>query len=195
MYQFEHRRPLELIAYPEPIPDDRTGTPLSQGVILTLINTVAAEYCSPETRNMLNKVEPNTWYHGQELESVLNEFEDQDPDLPEEVGKNIYYMLRKEFEMFGIKTPSDIIMTLPIVWKHVTRGDSGEWRPTLLGPGKARVEMEVPYNCQFEQGAVQGALECFDAIHVQIDHTQCMRKGAPFCVLEITWEEEKELGV
>ncbi|NOK58196.1 MAG: hypothetical protein GFH27_549279n3 [Chloroflexi bacterium AL-W] len=188
MYKFERRVPLDFTPYPEPPMDDRTGPPLSQGVILTLINTVAVEYCTPEMRKALNDVDPNTWYHGQVLESILNEFEDQDPTLPQEVGKNIYYTLRSQFISLGMQTPSDVITTIPLVWNLVTRGDSGEWRTKMLGPGKAHVELEQPYNCMFEHGGLLGALECFDATDVQLEHVKCMRRGDPYCVFEVTWD-------
>jgi hypothetical protein len=188
VYRFQRSAPIDPTIYPDPYPD-RSGPPLSQGFVLVLINTVAAEYCHPETLAFLDQVHPTAWYHGQNFESILNHFEAQDPALPIEIGKNIYYTLRSQFAAMGIKTPTDVIQTLPAMWQHVTRGDSGEWRDTLLGPGRARLEAEQPYNCLFEQGAVQGALEAFDASNVQIAHSQCMRRGAPCCVFEISWNE------
>lgn len=188
MYRFSPTPVLDLATYPDPGPD-RSGPPLSQGFVLLLISTVAAEYCSPETLSALAGIDPNGWYSGQLLESVLSDFEQRDPALPAEIGKNIYYTLGGQFTAMGLRTPSDVITTLPSMWQFVTRGDSGEWRSELLGPGRARLEAEQPYNCMFEQGAVQGALEAFDAYDVQIEHAQCARHGAPCCVFDISWRE------
>jgi hypothetical protein len=189
VYTFQPSPSLDTTRYPEPPLSDRSGPPLSQGFVLTLIATVAAEYCSEETLSVLNQVEPLAWYHGELLEGVLDEFERCDPALPAEIGKNIYYTLRSQFMAMGIVTPTDVVNTLPAVWQHVTRGDSGEWRSTIVGPGHARIEVDQPYNCHFEEGALQGALEAFDAFDVEIDHSQCKRHGAPFCVFDVRWQE------
>ncbi len=190
MYRFQRRAPLDLTQYPEPPIDDRSGPPLSQGFLLTMISTIAAEHTKPETLERIAHVDPYAWYHGQVLQNILNEFEDQDPELPAELGKNMYYMFRDQLHSMGVRTPADLIQFLPVMWKHATRGDSGEWRSEVLGPGRARVEAEQPYNCAFEEGAVYGSLEAVDAMDVQIAHTQCMRKGAPYCVLEVQWHAE-----
>jgi hypothetical protein len=189
MYRFSRREPLDLTVFPEPPNDDRTGPPLSQGFVLTLIGTVTAEYCTPETLAAIEQIDPGCWYHGQLLESVLNEFEERDPALPVEVGKNIYYSLRSQFTAMGMRTPADVVTTLPAAWLVVTRGDSGEWRSKVLGPGKAHVEAEQPYNCLFEQGALEGALEAFDASDVRIAHTTCMRRGDRCCTFDVTWND------
>lgn len=188
MQRLQYREPMKPVPYPEPLNDDRTGPALSKGFVLTLIGTVTAEYCSPETLEMIEDIDSYAWYHGQILENVLNEFEDRDPALPAEVGKNIYYVLRGQFMEMGLQSPTDVIVTMPDVWRAVTRGDSGEWRTQMIGPTQAHVETEQPYNCQFEQGALQGALEAFDAFDVQIDHTTCMRRGDPWCTFEVRWK-------
>lgn len=190
MYRFQPKAPLDFTPYPEPPLDDRSGPPLSQGYIFLMIATLASEHCRPATRAALAQIEGTTWYHGQNLETILTEFEEQDPGLPAEVGKNIYYALQSQFRAMGLNTPSDVITTLPAMWHYATRGDSGVWRSTLLGPGAARVELEQPYNCRFEHGALHGALEAFDATDVVIDHRQCMRNGATCCVLEVRWSEQ-----
>lgn len=189
MYRFQQYAPLDLTPYAEPPAEDRSGPPLSRGSLLTLFSTVAAEHFSPERLELLMQADPEAWYHGQLFETLLNEFERQDPELPGELGKNIYYMLRSQFIALGLSKPADVISTFPWLWKHVTRGDSGEWRSELIGPQEARLELEQPYNCRFEQGAVQGALEAFDALDVAIEHVECMRDGRPACVLLIRWKE------
>lgn len=187
MYRFQNHAPLDTTVY-EPTPhDDRSGTPLSQGFVLTLISVVAAECCSPATLDVVEQVDADSWYHGQLLESVLQEFEAKDPQLPAEIGKNIYYTLRSQFTAMGLKTPEDVISTLPMLWQHVTRGASGEFRTHMVGPRHARLELEQPYNCRFEHGAIQGALEAFDATDVRLDHQQCMRDGASCCIIEAQW--------
>jgi hypothetical protein len=189
VYRFQGSTTLDITQYPEPSVGDRSGPPLTQGFLLTLIATVMPDYCSPETLAVLNQIDPQAWYHGELLETVLDEFERKDPALPAEIGKNIYYTLRSQFVAMGLQTPSDVINSLPSSWLYATRGDSGEWRSTMLGPQHARIELEQPYNCQFEQGAMVGALESFDAADVTIDHTQCMRHGAPYCVFDVRWQE------
>lgn len=188
MFQFQHLAPLDLTEYGTVDASDRSGPPLSQGFVLLLISTIAAEHCRPATLDALAGVSPEGWYHGQALATVIDELAEQDAELPFDVGKNIYYTLRSQFLSLGIRTPEDVITTLPGLWMHVTRGDSGEWRTAIVGKQHARLELEQPYNCQFEQGAVHGALEAFDAQDVQIDHSQCIRDGAPFCVFDVRWQ-------
>lgn len=190
MYRFESDAPLDFTSYPEPAAHDRSGPPLSQGFLLTMINMVAADHCSAELCDALMQADPEGWYHGQLFESILNEFEQRDPSLPAEIGKNIYYLLRSEFTAMGLRSPTDVITTIPHIWQHVTRGNSGSWRTEMTGPCEARIEMEQPYNCRFEEGAVQGALEAFDALAVRMEHVQCMRDGQPYCVLHARWQEQ-----
>ncbi len=189
MYRFEHSAPLDTTVYPEPAAEDRSGPPLTQGTIYLLMDTVASDYCTPEMQDALEEIEPTEWYHGQLLETILNHFEDENAERVIDIGKNIYYTLQHQFMEMGLRTPADVIKTMPMLWLHVTRGDSGVWRSELISDHEGIVEMEQPYNCHFEQGALQGALECFDAKNVQIDHSQCMRNGAPYCRMVVTWNE------
>lgn len=189
MYRFEPSAPLDFTPHIAPAPTDRSGPPLSQGFLLTMIHMVAADHCSPELSEAMMQADPEAWYHGQLFETILNDFERRDARLPTEIGKNIYYMLRSELASQGLQAPSDVILTIPHIWQHVTRGDSGTWRAEIVGPQAARVEMEQPYNCRFEEGGVRGALEAFDALAVEIEHEQCMRNGSPFCVLHVRWQE------
>lgn len=187
MYRFQPQSTIDLTSYVDP-GTDRSGPPLSQGFVLTLISTVASEYCEPDMLTQLEQTDPNSWYHGQVLEAILDGFEARDAELPAEIGKNIYYTLQSQFRSFGIASPEDVVRTLPSIWQHVTRGASGEWRLVAVEPGHARFEVEQPYNCRFEQGALQGALEAFDARNVRIEHAECMRNGSPFCVFAVNWE-------
>src|SRR5207237_424171 len=137
MDTFNRRAPLELTTFPEPKEDDRSGPALTQGPLFTLIRMVAAEDCSPEALAALDKIDPAAWYHGQLLETILNELEDRDPTLPQTVGRNVYFMFRAEFEKLGMRSARSVIESLPFVWKAATRGGSGEWRTRMLGPSSA----------------------------------------------------------
>lgn len=188
MYQFEQTAPLDMTMYPDPGLEDRSGPPLSQGFVLNLIDTVASEYCTEEMQDKLAEVEPTAWYHGQTLETILNHFESQSPKLVRDIGKNIYYTLQAQFMEMGINSSEDVVTTLPNIWPYLTRGDSGHWNVRSIEGKHAFIELVQPFNCLFEDGAFQGAMECFDAHNVAIEHTQCMRQGAECCVLDVTWE-------
>lgn len=189
MYRFERIAPLDNSEYPEPAVEDRSGPPLTQGAIFLLISTLASEHCTPDILAALEPLKPEAWYHGQLLETILNRFEDNDPALVIDVGKTIYYTLESQFRALGLKSCNDVITTMPKLWQYVTRGDSGVWNSRLVGPGEGICELSQPYNCRFEEGAIQGALECFNATDVQIEHGPCMRDGAEACVLKIRWQE------
>jgi hypothetical protein len=187
MYRFKPRAPFDLTVYdPDEVGPD--GPPLSQGFILSLISLVASEYCSQETLEMLEQLDGYSWYLGQNLETILTELEEKDPTLVMDIGKNIYYSLRAQFKDLNIHTPEDVILTLPQVWKQVTRGDSGWWTSSIPRPYFAIVEAHQPYNCLYEQGALQGSMEAFDAQDVQIKHVTCMRRGDSCCTFEVTWK-------
>lgn len=188
MHSFQRHAPLDATTYVAPLEADRTGPPLTQGFLFTIVGTVAGAHCDPEVLEILAKIDPNAWYHGQLLESILSRFEDKDPALPAYVGRNVHFMARSQLDQQGIKTPSAVLEKVNAIWQRGTRGDDGEWR-ALVGPKRAHLEMEVSYNCRFEEGAIRGLMESFDAVDVKIEHTQCMRDGAPFCVLEVRWEE------
>jgi hypothetical protein len=189
MFSFSKSAPLDLTTYTPPPPEDRSGPPLTQGLLFTMIATVAAEHCTGATLQALSKIDPDAWYHGQLLETLLDGFAARDQELPAFLGRNIYFMLRPALKQMGMDTPTAVVQSLPALWLQATRGDGGELRSTLLGRRKARVEMEQPYNCLFEEGAVRGFLEALDAVDVHIAHAPCKRTGAPFCSLEISWEE------
>ena len=191
MFRFSHKAPLDATPRVQPAEDDRRGPPLTQGFLFTMVSTVAADHCSPETLALLAAIDPNAWYLGQLLETILAGFEDRSPELPGQVGRNIHFMWRSQLEQLGIHTATAVIEALPFLWKHATRGDGGEWR-VAVGPRRAHVEMEQPYNCLFEAGAVRGLLEAHDATNIRMTHNPCMRVGAPFCVLEVRWDEGAE---
>jgi hypothetical protein len=192
MYRFQRHAPLDATPHVAPAEDDRSGPPLSQGFLFTMVSTVAAAHCSAEALAMFNRIDPNAWYHGQLLETVLSQLEDLDPELPGQVGRNIHFMWRSQLDQIGLRSATAVMEALPHLWRTATRGDCGEYR-AAVGPRRARVELEQPYNCLFEAGAVRGLLEAYDATNVRISHGPCMRHGAPFCALEVRWDEREPL--
>jgi hypothetical protein len=187
MFRFQPRAPFDLTVYDGDNVGPQ-GPPLSQGFILSLISLVASEHCKPETLEMLDQLETYSWYHGQNLETILTEMEELNPTLVIDIGKNIYYSLRSQFVAMNIHTPEDVILTLPEVWKVVTRGDSGWWKSHIPRPYFAIVEAQQPYNCLYEQGALQGSIEAFEAQDVHVEHVTCMRRGDSCCTFEISWK-------
>jgi hypothetical protein len=188
MYEFLAQAPLDATPIVPPAEDDRTGPPLSQGFVLTMVATVAGERASPEVREVLGQIDPDAWYHGQLFESVLARFEDLDPALPQHIGRNIYFMWRSQLEALGFRTAGAVMAAVPALWRQVTRGNSGEWR-VAVGPQRAHFEVDQPYNCMFEAGTIIGLLEAYDATNVRLTHSPCRRRGAPFCVIEARWDE------
>ncbi|MEP7120596.1 MAG: hypothetical protein ABJE95_06795 [Byssovorax sp.] len=188
MHSFRRGAPLDLAQYTAPAIEDRTGPPLSQGFLFTMIATVASEHCSPEILDALSRVDPDAWYHGQLLESILTHFEEKDPALVPHIGRNIYFFMRTQLLAQGITSPRAVLEGIPAIWHQVTRGDGGEWT-AIVGPRRARLEACQPYNCHFEEGTVRGLVEALEARNVRIDHGPCMRDGAPGCVFEVRWEE------
>lgn len=189
MFRFARHAPLDTTTFVAPTEDDRSGPPLTQGFLFTMVSTVAADHCSKEVLDLLAKIEPNSWYHGQLFETLLSQFEDRDPELPGQLGRHIHFMMRSLVEQMGVSTPRGVIEAIPAIWKGATHGDCGEWR-VAVGPRRAHIEAEQPYNCLFEAGAVRGLLEAQDARNVRIVHAPCMRAGAPFCVFEVRWDED-----
>jgi hypothetical protein len=189
MHRFRRHAPLDPTTYDAPAADDRTGPPLSQGFIFTMVGTVAARHLTPEMTAVLEQIDPDAWYHGQLLETLLNRFEDLDPMLPAYIGRNIYFMWRSQLEALGFRTAAAVMEAVPSLWRQATRGDGGEWR-AMVGPHRAHLEAEQPYNCMFEAGTIQGLLEAYEATNVRIHHAPCMRSGAPFCGLDVRWDEQ-----
>jgi len=194
MHRFDRYAPLDATPLVAPAEHDRSGPPLTQGFLFTMVATVAAAHCSEDVLAVLDRVHPDAWYHGQLLETVLSRFEDRDHDLPGQVGRNIHFMWRSQLDALGLQTATSVMEALPSLWKTATRGDGGEFR-AAVGPRRAHIELEQPYNCMFEAGAVRGLLEAYDATNVRITHAPCMRTGAPFCVLEVRWDEQGSLSL
>ncbi len=188
MHSFRRSAPLDLAPLVAPAVEDRTGPPLTQGFMFTMVATVASEHCTPEILEVLSRVDPDAWYHGQLLESILTHFEDKDPALVVHVGRNIHFCMRSQLHAQGITSPMLVMESVPGIWRHGTRGDGGEWT-AIVGPLRARLEAHQPYNCRFEEGTLLGLLEACDARNVRIGHGPCMRDGAPCCVFEARWEE------
>jgi hypothetical protein len=189
MHRLQRRAPLEVIVVDPPPVDVRSGPPLDPGAIFLMLATVAADHLRPEELALLDGIEPDTWYHGQLLETLINDLEERDPSLPTFIGRGIYYMFRPLMRQFGIRTAQEGLLALPAFYRNGTRGDNGEWRVEVKGPGRVRIEGEQPYNCHFEEGGLIGLLEGLEAEDVQIEHAQCMRNGAPFCVFEVQFRE------
>ncbi|MBK9260429.1 MAG: hypothetical protein IPM54_11405 [Polyangiaceae bacterium] len=183
------RAPLDTTVYEDPGMSNRTGPPLTRGSLFTLLGTVAGEALPPEAHAAIRRLEAESWYHGQVLETLLNILEDHDPELPEFVGRNIYFMFRNPLQQVGIHSAAGLLESLPRTWTFATRGDCGEWRSRMVAERHWIVEAEQPYNCIFEAGAVRGFIEAFDGHDVKIEHTTCLRKGHPFCTYVVRWEE------
>ncbi len=188
MYSFARSAPLDLAPLVAPAIEDRTGPPLTQGFLFTMVATVASEHCTPEILDALSRVDPDAWYHGQLLESILTHFEEKDPALVVHVGRNIHFFMRSQLMEQGVTSPTMVMEGVPYIWHQVTRGDGGEWT-AIVGPRRARLEAYQPYNCLFEEGTLRGLLEAFEARNVRIDHGPCMRDGAPCCVFEVRWDQ------
>ncbi|HLM73885.1 MAG TPA: hypothetical protein VK459_14365 [Polyangiaceae bacterium] len=189
MNKLQRHAPLDTTPYPPPPIGDRSGPVLTQGAIFGMIRMVAADECSPEALDAIAAIDGGAWYHGQLLETILSELEDRDPSLPLQVGRNIYFMFRAQLEQVGFASPEDVFTRMETFWKTVARGDGGEMRGRLLGPGRAELVMEQPWNCLFEEGGLRGVLEAFGAKNLRIEHRPCMRDGAPRCVLTAAWDQ------
>jgi hypothetical protein len=189
VHRFQRSAPLQAICYPQPPVEDRSGPPVGRGLIYRMIGLVAAEHCTPEMLELFATLEPDGWYHGQLLETVMSHLEAIDPDLPREVGMSFYTIVHDRFREFGVTTPEALIAKYPLLWRLGGRGDAGEMRAQMVGPRRARVEMEQPYNCRFWEGALHGNLAAAGADGVEIVHASCMRDGAPCCVLDVRWSE------
>lgn len=191
MHRFKRSAPLQAIRYPEPPVEERGGPPAGRGLVYRMIGLVAAEHCTPEMLDLFATLEPDGWYDGQLLETVLDHLESIDPDLPREVGTSFYTIVHDRLRQHGISTPEALIAHYPLLWRRGARGDTGEVRAQMLGPQRARVEMEQPYNCRFWEGAVRGILDAVGAEAISIEHQPCMRLDAPCCVLDIRWSESQ----
>jgi hypothetical protein len=190
MHRFERHAPLDATKHPAPAEADRSGPPLTQGFVFTMVSTVAAQHCSEEALAVLARIDPDAWYHGQLLETLLNQMEDRDPELPAQVGRSIYFMWRSQLESLGLRTGRAVMEALPMLWMTATRGDCGRFR-SVVGPNRAHIELEQPYNCMFEAGTVRGLLEAFGAANVRMVHNPCMRNGARFCALDVRWDDRE----
>ncbi len=188
MHTFARHAPLDVTPFDDP-GEDRSGPPLSRGSLFTLLGTVAGEALPPEAHAAIRRLDANTWYHGQLLETLLNMIEDYDPEMPEFVGRNIYFMFRGQLEQVGIAGATAIVKALTPTWIFVTRGDSGEMRSRMVSERHWIIEAEQPYNCLFEGGSFRGFIEAFDGHDVKIEHLTCRRNGDPFCTYDVRWEE------
>jgi hypothetical protein len=193
VYYFEHDPSRDLAPYPDRFVDDRQGPPRIQGLLLLLVTTLAAEHILPDTLSTLSHVDPAAWYHGQVLEDILTVFESHEPQLPKDIGKNVFYMVRSQLRGRARRTPADVIEALPLLWQQITRGASGVWHAEMVSPRHAVMKTAQPYNCRFIEGIIHGALESVDALDVQITHRWCVRQGSPWCAFDVVWHEELDL--
>jgi hypothetical protein len=189
VYQFTRHAALDTTPLPEPAIEDRTGPPLTQGNLFITLLTVAGLDLSEASRAAVERMDPSAWYHGQVLETLLDELETKDPELPELIGRSLYFMYRAGLTQLGISSPTAVLQAVPGIWIHATRGDCGVWRLAESGTRRVVLEAEQPYNCRFEGGGLRGFIEAFDAYDVVTEHRTCMRRGDPFCTFDIRWKE------
>jgi hypothetical protein len=146
MHAFRRHARLDASTYKDPGVEDRSGPPLTQGFLFTVIGAVASEDCSADVLDILSKIDPDAWYHGQLLESILERFERKSPILPRRVGRSVYLMMRAQLAANGVTSVRQMLGGIPLLWLQVTRGDGGVWR-VELDPGggrSARLEAEQP---------------------------------------------------
>jgi len=189
MFTFERQAPLDTKVYEDPGMENRVGPPLTRGSLFTLLATVAGDAISADAHAAIRRLDAEAWYHGQLLETLLNMLEEQDPELPEFVGRNIYFMFRTPLQQVGIHSATDLVKSMTATWIFATRGDCGGWRSRMIEDRHWIVEGEQPYNCVFEGGALRGFIEAFDGHDVKIKQTTCRRQGHPFCTYDVRWEE------
>lgn len=189
MFTFARFAPLDTTVYEDPGIHNRVGPPLTRGSLFTLLGTVAGDALSPEARAAIRRLDSEAWYHGQLLETLLNMLEEKEPEMPEFVGRNIYFMFRTPLQQTGINSATDLLKGMPDIWLFATRGDGGQWRSRRVSEKHWVLEGEQPYNCMFEGGGLRGFIEAFDGHDVKIQQTTCRRQGHPFCTYDVRWEE------
>lgn len=188
MQTFVRNAPLDLTPQPEPAITDRSGPALSQGFLLTLISMVASDLCSDETMDALSQIDAEGWYLGQSIESLLDEMERKSPGSAFRIGRSVYFMLPTQLKSMGVVDAQSFMRNMSALWLAVTRGDSGSFRTSDITDHAARIEMEQPYSCDFEEGAFVGLLEGLGHRDVKTQHTTCLRKGHSFCTLLVSWK-------
>ena len=180
---------MDTTVFEDPGMDNRSGPPLTRGSLFALLATVAGEALSADAHKTIRRLDADSWYYGQLLETLLNMLEDHDAELPEFLGRNIYFMFRTPLQQVGINSATDLVKSMPGIWVFATRGNSGEFRSSMVAERHWIVEGEQPYNCLFEGGALRGFIEAFDGHDVKIEQVTCRRKGHPFCTYDVRWEE------
>lgn len=192
MHVFQRNAPIDFTPYPPPSGDRQAGLPLTQGMMFTMISMVIGDRCTPDVLDAISHVDPNAWYLGQTLEAILDAAAETDPRAPYDIGQAVYFMMPDQMRLFGITSPLSFFQALPALWKQVTVGPSGEMRVRSLTSTSAVVELELPYNCQFEQGAIVGFLLGLGHQVLVQDHHTCRRNGAPHCTLHMQWSANPE---
>lgn len=187
MFKFQRQTTLDLTTYPEPAPSDRSGPPLSQGFMYSLLAMVSAEMLPEQSIEQLAEIHGPSWYHGQLLESLLQQAEEAHPGSSYSLGRSAYFILTKQLQAMGIATAQQMFAALPGIWQNVTRGDSGVFRTVSCTEDSAVVEMEQPYSCSFEEGALVGFLDGLGCTSITSKHLGCMKHGSPFCTAEFHW--------
>lgn len=187
MHIFVKNAPLDLTPQQEAAVSDRSGPPLCQGLLLTLISMVASDSCPEETLDRLSQVDADRWYLGQALESVLDQMERQQEKSAFRIGRTAYFMLTGKLKELGAVDAASFFQTLPSLWQIVARGDAGYFKAALHADNRALIEMAQPYNCDFEEGALVGVLDGLGYTRVTSQHTQCMRHGHSACQIWLEW--------
>ena len=113
MDTFLRHASMDTTVFEDPGFNKRLGPPLTRGSLFTLLGTVAGEALTDEAHKAIRRLEAESWYHGQLLETLLNMIEDYDAELPEFVGRNIYFMFRTQLQQVGINSATDLIKSMP----------------------------------------------------------------------------------
>jgi hypothetical protein len=80
----------------------------------------------------------------------------------------------------------DILYGMDAMYRFANRGVAiGGWSVLEFQPGQATLEKTTPHHCAVEQGILTEALSLVGC-PVNIEQSQCMRKGAESCLFVLT---------
>ena len=147
--------------------------------------------------NLLLLEEPDRWFSAERFIALNRAMVERsgDPDLPYRAGREIVAPATLgplRLGLFDIVSARQAYEMLPRVAAKVSR--VGGWEVDILGPERGRLTFRTeelanddPTFCRNRHGSLESLPEIVGLSGSNVEHPECMHRGAPACVYDVRW--------
>jgi predicted hydrocarbon binding protein len=127
------------------------------------------------------------WYDMQDFIVVLEKIEeDAGSNAVRKIGETTPEFVEWPDDADGV---NDALSTMTEVYEDHHRNAPGGYEVESAESGTARIVVDTPYPCTFDEGLVKGTVEKFGGGYPRIEEVggSCRSEGDESCVYEVVW--------